>query len=55
MINEELKRIVNNNNGEIPETTKIVIRVKNVDNPDEVLSNTKEIMRAISQFAYTDF
>lgn len=54
MKEEELKRIEKNNNGEVPETTKIIIRAKNVKNTEKVLANTKEIMKCISQFAYTD-
>lgn len=50
----ELKRINENNNGEIPNAPKIIITVKGVKNPAEVMRNTKNIMKAISQFAYTD-
>ena len=32
----------------------MVIRVKNVNNPQEVLKNTKEIMECISKYAYTN-
>lgn len=54
MKGQELKRIENNNKGEIPNVPKIIITAKNVRNPKEILENTKIIMKAISQFAYTD-
>ncbi len=50
----ELRRIDQNNNGEIPNAPKIVITARGVKNPTEVMSNTKTIMKAISQFAYTN-
>ncbi len=50
----ELKRINKNNNGEVPSTTKIIVRAKNVQNADQVLARTKEIMKCISQYAYTN-
>lgn len=54
MKNTELKRIEDNNNAEFPEKTKIIISVRNVQNPENILNRTKEIMKAVSQFAYTD-
>ncbi|QFG54460.1 hypothetical protein [Chryseobacterium sp.] len=54
MKNEELTRIEHNNNGEEPKTTKIIIKAKNVENVDKVLMNTKEIMKTISKYAYTN-
>lgn len=49
----ELKRINENNNGELPKLTKILITVIDVKNPKEVLFKTKEIMKIVSQFAYS--
>jgi len=49
----ELKRIEENNRGEFPEFTKIIISIKNVKNSEEVLKKTKEIMKIVSQYAYT--
>lgn len=54
MKGEELKRIDKNNKGELPNGPKIIITVKNVTNPKEILENTKTIIKAVSQFAYTD-
>lgn len=54
MKGEELKRINKNNKGELPNAPKIIITVKNVTNPTEILENTKTIIKAVSQFAYTD-
>lgn len=54
MKNEELNRIENNNSGEEPKTSRIIIRAKNVKNADKVLRNTKEIMKSISKYAYTN-
>lgn len=54
MKNEELTRIEKNNNGEEPKTTKIIIRAKDVKNTDKILLNTKEIMKAISKYAYSN-
>jgi hypothetical protein len=54
MKGEELKRIEYNNNGELPKRAKIVIMVSGIDNPQEVLDNTKVIMKSISKYAYTD-
>ncbi len=48
----ELKRINTNNDGELPELTKIIISVNSVKNAREVLDNTKEIMKTVSQYAY---
>jgi len=50
----ELKRINQNNKGELPQAPKIIITAHGVKNPAEVMSNTKTIMKAISQFAYTN-
>lgn len=51
---KELECIQNNNNGEKPDTTKMIITVKNVTNSKEVLQKTKEVMKCVSQFAYTN-
>jgi hypothetical protein len=50
----ELKRIEENNKGGYPEFTKIIITVKNVKNPDDVLKKTKQVMKVVSQYAYTN-
>lgn len=50
----ELERIEKNNKAELPEKTKMVITIKDVLNPSEVLLKTKEVMRIISQYAYTN-
>jgi hypothetical protein len=50
----ELKRIDKFINGEIPDAPKIIISASGVKNAKEVLDKTKEIMKIISQFAYTD-
>jgi hypothetical protein len=52
-MNEEIKRIEENNNGELPKKTKIIITVKNVENPTEVLTKTKEIVKIIASYGYT--
>ncbi len=54
MKGEELKRIEKNNNGEVPGTTQIIVRATNVRDVEKVLDSTKEIMRCVSQYAYTD-
>jgi hypothetical protein len=54
MKGEELKRIDNNNNGELPKGSKIVITASGIANPQEVLDNTKIIMKSISKYAYTN-
>lgn len=55
MIGEELKRIQNHNNGEpVLEGAKLIITVTDLKAPQSILEKTKEIMTAISQFAYTD-
>lgn len=54
MKGEELKRIDKNNNGELPNAPKIIITAKNITNPKSILDNTKTIIKAVSQFAYTD-
>ncbi|OPC01935.1 hypothetical protein BAS10_18500 [Elizabethkingia meningoseptica] len=51
---KEIERIETNVKGEVPDTTKMVITIKNVTNPQRVLDNTKEIMKAVSQYAYTN-
>ncbi len=51
---KEIERIDHNLKGELPDTTKMVITIKNVKNAKEVLENTKEIMKLISQYAYTN-
>ena len=53
-IGEEIKRINNYNNGEYPSGSKIIILANQVANPQEVLTKTKEVMLAVSQFAFTD-
>ncbi|HEX8562686.1 MAG TPA: hypothetical protein VF676_06880 [Flavobacterium sp.] len=52
MKGEELKRIEEHNNGELPESTTLAISVTGVKNPEAVLNRTKEVMTAISQYAY---
>ncbi|NMH28449.1 hypothetical protein [Flavobacterium silvaticum] len=54
MKNTEIKNINENINGEIPKGTKIIVQVKNVDEPEKIVRNTKEIMLKISNFAYTN-
>lgn len=54
MIGEELKRIEKNNNGELPDGPKIIIGAVHVKNPKEVMQKTKEVMAAISKYAYTN-
>ena len=53
MKGEELIRIEGNIHGEDPRTTRLIITAKNVKNADDVLKNTKEIMKCISKYAYT--
>lgn len=50
----ELIRIDKNTRGELPEKTKMVITISNVEKPEEILNKAKEIMRCISQFAFTN-
>lgn len=50
---KEIERIDKNNKGEIPEKTKMIITVSKVGNPEEVLAKTKEIMKCVSQFAFS--
>lgn len=54
MKNEELKRIDKNINGEQPKGPKILITARNLNNPEEVLNNTKTVMKVISKYAYTN-
>lgn len=55
MKNEELKRIDKNTNGELlQDVPKIIITAKGVKNAQNVLKKTKEIMKSISKYAYTD-
>jgi len=54
MKGEELIKIERNVNGEDPKTTRLIITAKNVKNADAVLKSTKEIMKCISKYAYTN-
>lgn len=51
---EEIKRIKNNNKGELPKGPKILLKAHHVENPQEVLDRVKEVMLAVSQFAFTN-
>jgi hypothetical protein len=51
---EEIKRINNYNNGEFHSGASIYITVTNLEDPEAVLQKTKEVMLAISQYAYTN-
>lgn len=51
---KEIERIDIQNNGELPDSAQILIKVVNVENPKRILENAKEIMKTISQFAYTN-
>ncbi len=51
---EEIKRIKNNNKGELPKGPKILLKAHRVENPQEVLGKVKEVMLAVSQFAFTN-
>lgn len=51
---EEIKRINNNNKGELPKGPKILLKAHKVIQPQKVLDNTKEVMLAVSQYAYTN-
>ncbi|OPC08672.1 hypothetical protein BAY01_14705 [Elizabethkingia miricola] len=48
----EIERIEKSIKGELPDTTKMVIIIKNVNNVEEVLNNAKQIMLCISKYAY---
>lgn len=51
----EIEKIDKNINGEKPsDIPKMIITVKNVNDPNKVLNNAKEIMKLISQYAYTN-
>lgn len=50
----ELKRIDENNKGETTKMPKLILTIKDVKEPEMVLSKAKEIMKAVSQFAYTN-
>jgi hypothetical protein len=54
MKGEELSRIEENTKGATPNGTKLTISVNNIQNPKEVLEKSIEIMKCISQFAYTN-
>ncbi|WP_452219952.1 hypothetical protein [Lacinutrix salivirga] len=51
---KEVKRINDYNKDEYPTGPKIIMMAHNVENPEQVLAKTKEVMLAVSQFAYTD-
>ncbi|WP_293915852.1 MULTISPECIES: hypothetical protein [unclassified Sphingobacterium] len=51
---KEIEGIHQSIKGELPDTTRMVITIKNVDHVEEVLNNAKEIMKCISNYAYTD-
>lgn len=51
---KEIDRIEKNIQGELPDTTKMIITIENVKNPQKVLVKAKEIMKSISQYAYKD-
>ena len=53
-IGEEIKRIINNNNGEWPKGPKILLKALKVKEPQKVLDKVKEVMLAVSQYAYTN-
>lgn len=53
-IGEEIKRITNNNKGEWPNGPKILLKAHKVKEPQKVLDKTKEVMLAVSQYAYTN-
>ena len=51
---KEIDRIENYTNGQLLNKPKLILKIRNIDNPDEVLRKTKEIMKLISQYAYTN-
>lgn len=50
----EIDRIANFKNSESPEGPRIKITISGVDNPEDVLQKTMEIMNAIAQYAYSN-
>lgn len=52
MKGEELKRIEENKEGQIPKGPKIIITAKGINNPTEILENTMEIIKNISEHAH---
>lgn len=53
-IGKEIKRITNNNKGEWPKGPKILLKAHKVKEPQKVLDKAKEVMLAVSQYAYTN-
>lgn len=52
---KESEKIEKNINGEVPsDFPKMIITIRNVNNPNAVLNNAKKIMSLISQYAYTN-
>ncbi|MET3034803.1 hypothetical protein ABXT08_01755 [Chryseobacterium sp. NRRL B-14859] len=51
---QEKERIDINNQGQIPDGLKMIIKIKNVNNPQEVLKKAKEVMKSVAQFAHTN-
>lgn len=51
---KEIDRIDNYIKGESLNDSKLVFTIRNVDNPEIVLEKAKEIMKIISQYAYTN-
>lgn len=51
---KEKDRIKRLNNGELPDTPKIIISVKNIENPKTILKKVKEITTIASKYSYSD-
>lgn len=49
----EKERILEYNQGQIPEGVKIKILIRNLTSPETVLGKIKDVMSAVSQFAYS--
>lgn len=51
---KEIERIEQNIQGQLPNSPKMIITIEKVKNPEKIMDNAKEIMKIISQYAYTN-